>query len=49
MAYLGLNFKVSKHSKNDYKTTLKLFYAKKKDLKNLILKKRQTFEKWWKR
>ena len=40
MAYLGLNFKVSKHSKNknDYGTTLKLFYAK-KGLKNLILKK----------
>ena len=28
MAYLRLNFKVSEHSRNDYRTTFKLFYAK---------------------
>ena len=26
---MGLNFKVSKHAKNDYRTTFKLLYAKK--------------------
>ena len=36
MAYLGLKFKVSKHSKNYYRTTFKLFYAKNKG--NLTLK-----------
>ena len=29
MTYLGLNFKVSKYSKNNYRTTFKLFRAKK--------------------
>ena len=38
MAYLGLNFKFSKHSKNDYRATFKSSYAK-KGLKNLILRK----------
>ena len=40
MAFLGLNFKVSKHSKNDYRTTFQLFYAKKK----LKLKKDKLLE-----
>ena len=38
MPYLGLNFKVSKHSENNYRTTFKLFYAK-KGLQELILAK----------
>ena len=42
MAYLGLNFKVSKHSKNDHRTTLKLFYAK-KGHKNTHTKKKTNF------
>ena len=45
MTYLGLNFKVSKYSKNNYRTTFKLFCAK-KGLKKPHIKKRQTFEKW---
>ena len=44
MAYLGLNFKVSKHSKSDHRTTFKLFYAK-KGIKNLILKKDKLLKK----
>ena len=45
MAYLGLKIKVSKDSKNDYRTTFKLFYAK-KGLKKPHIEKRQTFEFW---
>ena len=45
MAYLGLKIKVSKDSKNDYRTTFKLFYTK-KGLKKPHIKKRQTFEFW---
>ena len=41
MADLGLNFKVSKHWKNDCRTTFKSFNAK----KGLNIKKEQTFGK----
>ena len=44
MAHLGLNLKVSKHWKNDYRTTFKSFNAK----KGLTLKKDKLLEKWWK-
>ena len=45
MAYFGLNFKVSKHSKNEFGATFKLFYAKKGLKKPCIkLTKRQTIE-----
>ena len=38
MAYLGLSCKVSKHSKNDYRTTFKLPNAKnKKGLKKYLM------------
>ena len=38
MACLGLKFKVSKYSKNDYRTSFKSFYAKKMCLENFLLK-----------
>ena len=43
MAYLRLKFKVSEHSKNDYRTTFKLFYAK-RGLKKPHIKSSENYQ-----
>ena len=35
-----------KYTKNDSRTTLELFYARKRLIKHLILEQRQVFKKW---